>query len=148
MPLLFFPHPQSLVLRESAMDLKQIAKDTTKTLISYMTYQAMRVVLAQIDETEPKRAYWLHQFTARQNIQDGEAYLQALFKEEQRLAFRILTVREDIAEQIADYLPEMLRAGIQEANIKQRTQQLERMTQIDPTASGTHPEQESSSEGS
>jgi RbcX protein len=145
MPLLFFPHPSSLVLRESAMDLKQIAKDTTKTLISYMTYQAMRVVLAQIDETEPKRAYWLHQFTARQSIQDGEAYLQALFKEEQRLAFRILTVREDIAEQIADYLPEMLRAGIQEANIKQRTQQLERMTQIDPTASGTHPEQGSES---
>lgn len=130
------------------MDLKQIAKDTTKTLISYMTYQALRVVLAQIDETEPKRAYWLHQFTARHSIQDGEAYLQALFKEEQRLAFRILTVREDIAEQVADYLPEMLRAGIQEANIKQRTQQLERMTQIDPTAVIPHPEEDSSSESS
>ncbi|MBW4553194.1 MAG: chaperonin family protein RbcX [Aphanocapsa sp. GSE-SYN-MK-11-07L] len=124
------------------MDLKQIAKDTTKTLISYMTYQAMRVVLAQIDETEPKRAYWLHQFSARQSIQDGEAYLQALFREEPRLAFRILTVRESITEQVADYLPEMLRTGIQAANIKQRTQQLERMTQIDPTASSTHPEQE------
>jgi RbcX protein len=130
------------------MDLKQIAKDTTKTLISYMTYQAMRVVLAQIDETEPKRAYWLHQFSARQSIQDGEAYLQALFKEEQRLAFRILTVREEIAEQVADYLPEMLRTGIQEANIKQRTQQLERMTQLDSTASRLQAEPESSPENS
>ncbi len=117
------------------MDLKQIAKDTTKTLISYVTYQAVRVVLAQLDETEPKRAYWLHQFSTREKIQDGEAYLQALFREEPRLAFRILTVREHIAEQMADYLPEMLRTGMQQVNLQQRTQQLERMTQVDPGAS-------------
>lgn len=116
------------------MDLKQIAKDTTKTLISYLTYQALRVVMAQLDETEPKRAYWLRQFSHRVSIQDGEAYLQALFHEEQRLAFRILTVREHIAEEVADYLPEMLRTGIQQANLQQRTQQLERMTQVDPAA--------------
>ncbi|HEY9639763.1 MAG TPA: chaperonin family protein RbcX, partial [Coleofasciculaceae cyanobacterium] len=114
------------------MDLKQITKDTSKTLISYITYQALRVVMAQLDETEPKRAYWLRQFSARESIQNGEAFLQALFKEEQRLAFRILTVREHIAEQVADYLPEMLRTGIQQANLQQRTQQLERMTQTDP----------------
>jgi len=136
------------------MDLKQIAKDTSKMLSSYLTYQALRVVMAQLDETEPKRAYWLRQFTERESIQNGEAYLQALFKEEQRLAFRILTVREHIAEQVADYLPEMLRTGVQQANLQQRTQQLERMTQIDPTQSDSHPdssadshpEQESSSE--
>jgi hypothetical protein len=128
------------------MDLKQIAKDTTRTLISYMTYQALKVVLAQLDETEPKRAYWLRQFSYRVSIQDGEAFLKALFQEEQRLAFRLLTVREHIAEEIADYLPEMLRTGIQQANLQQRTQQLERMTQIDPTSVGKHPEQESSSE--
>lgn len=121
------------------MDLKQIAKDTTKTLVSYMTYQALRTVLAQLDETEPKRAYWLRQFSYRVNIQDGEAFLKALFQEEQRLAFRLLTVREHIAEEIADYLPEMLRTGIQQANLQQRTEQLERMTQVDPSAS--HPEQ-------
>ncbi len=115
------------------MDLKQIAKDTTKTLISYMTYQALRVVIAQLDETEPKRAYWLRQFSYRVSIQDSEAYLAALFQEEQRLAFRLLTVREHITEDIADYLPEMLRTGMQQANLKQRTQQLERMTQVDST---------------
>jgi hypothetical protein len=122
------------------MDLKQIAKDTTKTLISYMTYQALRVVIAQLDETEPKRAYWLRQFSYRVSIQDGEAFLQALFLEEQRLAFRLLTVREHIAGEIADYLPEMLRTGIQQANLQQRTQQLERMTQIGAAAVTTHPE--------
>ncbi|WP_421657229.1 RuBisCO chaperone RbcX [Leptothermofonsia sp. ETS-13] len=128
------------------MDLKQIARDTTKTLISYMTYQALKVVLAQLDETEPKRAYWLRQFSYRVSIQDGEAFLKALFQEEQWLAFRLLTVREHIAEEIADYLPEMLRTGIQQANLQQRTQQLERMTQIDPTIISTHPEQEIDSE--
>jgi tRNA nucleotidyltransferase/poly(A) polymerase len=114
------------------MDLKQIAKDTTKTLISYVTYQALRVVIAQLDETEPKRAYWLRQFSHRVSIQDSEAYLEALFREEQRLAFRLLTVREHIVEEMADYLPEMLRTGVQQANMQQRTQQLERMTQVDP----------------
>ncbi|QZZ19451.1 chaperonin family protein RbcX [Leptothermofonsia sichuanensis E412] len=131
------------------MDLKQIAKDTTRTLISYMTYQALRVVLAQLDETEPKRAYWLRQFSYQVSIQNGEAFLEALFQEEQRLAFRLLTVREHIAEEIADYLPEMLRTGIQQANLQQRTRQLERMTQLDPTTFITDSEQkEAESDGS
>ncbi len=123
------------------MDLKQIAKDTTKTLISYVTYQALRVVIAQLDETEPKRAYWLRQFSHQVSIQDSEAYLTALFQEEQRIAFRLLTVREHIVEEMADYLPEMIRTGIQQANLQQRTQQLERMTRTDSSASASHPEQ-------
>lgn len=123
------------------MDLKQIAKDTTKTLISYVTYQALRVVIAQLDETEPKRAYWLRQFSHRVSIQDSEVYLTALFQEEQRIAFRLLTVREHIVEEMADYLPEMLRTGIQQANLQQRTQQLERMTQTDPAIATDQPEQ-------
>lgn len=116
------------------MDLKQIAKDTTKTLISYLTYQAYRVVVAQLDETEPKRAYWLRQFAARVSVQNGEAFVEAMFREEPRLAFRLLTVRETVAAEIAEYLPEMLCTGIQQANLQQRTQQLERMTQVDPNA--------------
>jgi hypothetical protein len=123
------------------MDVKQIAKDTTKTLVSYMTYQALRVVIAQLDETEPKRAYWLRQFSYRVSIQNSEAYLEALFQEEPRLAFRLLTVREHVAEELADYLPEMLRTGVQQANLQQRTQQLERMMQTDPEATRHHPEQ-------
>ncbi len=116
------------------MDLKRIAKDTTKTLTSYLTYQAVRVVISQLDETEPKRAYWLHQFSAREKIQDGEAYLQALFQERQDLAFRILTVREHLANEIAEFLPEMLRSTVQQANMDQRRQQLERITQFGSTA--------------
>jgi hypothetical protein len=92
------------------MDLKQIAKDTAKTLISYLTYQAMRTVLAQLSETDPPRALWLQQFSARQNLQDGEAYLRALLAERPELAYRIMTVREHIAAEVVDYLPEMAKS--------------------------------------
>jgi hypothetical protein len=119
------------------MDLKQIAKDTAKTVISYLTYQALRTVLAQLSETDPPQALWLHQFSSKDKIQDGEAYLKALFQERQDLGFRILTVREYIAGEICDFLPEMIRTGIQEANIQQRRDQLERITQLDVTTDVT-----------
>lgn len=128
------------------MDLKQIAKDTAKTLISYLTYQAVRTVIAQLSETDPPCAFWLQNFSSREKIQDGEAYLQALFQERQDLAFRILTVREHLAEEIADVLPEMLRTSTQQANMAQRRQQLERMTQLDLSVPSAYPEQEPNSE--
>ncbi|WP_416674456.1 RuBisCO chaperone RbcX [Egbenema bharatensis] len=128
------------------MDLRQIAKDTTKTLISYLTYQAVRTVIGQLRETDPPRSFWLHQFSSRERIQDGEVYVQTLFKEQPDLAFRILTVREHLAEEIADYLPEMLRSTMQQSNIEQRRQQLERMTQIGQDVSDSYPEESLSTE--
>lgn len=112
------------------MDVKHIAKQTTKTLMSYLTYQAVRTVIGQLAETDPPRSLWLRQFTSQESVQDGERYLEALFREQPDLGFRILTVREHLAEMVADYLPEMLRAGIQQANLHHRCQQLERMTQV------------------
>ncbi|PSB14656.1 chaperonin family protein RbcX [filamentous cyanobacterium CCP2] len=123
------------------MDLRQIAKDTTKTLISYLTYQAVRTVIGQLRETDPPRSFWLHQFSSKESIQDGEAYVQALFKEQPDLAFRILTVREHLAQEIADYLPEMLRSTMQQVNTEQRRQQLERMTHLSQDISSGQPEQ-------
>jgi hypothetical protein len=112
------------------MNLKQIAKDTTKTLISYLTYRALKVVFEQLDETDPKRSYRLHQFAARVSVQDGEKFLRELFSEDQELAFRLLTVREHLAIELAEFLPEMLKSSMQQANMEQRKQQLERMTQL------------------
>ncbi|NJO39786.1 MAG: chaperonin family protein RbcX [Cyanobacteria bacterium CRU_2_1] len=128
------------------MDLKQIANDTSKVLISYLTYQAVRTVIAQLNETDPPRAFWLQGFSTKERIQDGEAYVQALFQERQDLAFRILTVREHLSNEICDFLPEMVRSGIQQANMQHRRQQLERMTQFDPSASNSNPEQSTGSE--
>ncbi len=127
------------------MDFKQIAQDTTKTLISYLTYRAVRVVYEQLGETEPKRAYWLHQFSSRESIKDGELFMRKLFQERQDLAFRILTVRESLAEELADQLPELLRSGMKQVNMTQRCEQLERMTQVKVEGDAESPEDRSES---
>ncbi len=128
------------------MDLKQIAKDTAKTLQSYLTYQAVRTVLAQISETNPPLALWLHRFSSTDKIQDGEAYIQNLFREKPDLALRIMTVREHLAQEVADLLPEMVRTGIQQANVEHRRQHLERLTQLDLHNPSPNSEQQASSE--
>ncbi|HLP90402.1 MAG TPA: chaperonin family protein RbcX [Nostocaceae cyanobacterium] len=122
------------------MNLKQIAKDTAKTLQSYLTYQALRTVLAQLGETNPPLALWLHNFSAGK-VQDGESLIEQLFREKPDLALRIMTVREHIAEEVTDFLPEMVRSGIQQANMEQRRQHLERITQLDLS----HPSPETNS---
>jgi hypothetical protein len=128
------------------MDIKQIAKDTARTLQSYLTYQATRTVLAQISETNPPLALWLHRFSATDRIQDGEAFIESLFREKPDLALRIMTVRECIAAEVADYLPEMVRAGIQQANMQQRKQHLERITQLEISNPSPNSEQQATSE--
>nr|UFQ60320.1 chaperonin-like protein [Nostoc sp. JC964]UFQ60326.1 chaperonin-like protein [Nostoc sp. JC961]UFQ60328.1 chaperonin-like protein [Nostoc sp. JC960]UFQ60330.1 chaperonin-like protein [Nostoc sp. JC946]UFQ60332.1 chaperonin-like protein [Nostoc sp. JC945] len=127
------------------MNLKQIAKDTAKTLQRYLTYQALKTVLAQLGETNPPLEIWLHNFSA-DKIHDGEAYIEQLFREKPDLALRIMTVREHIAEEITEFLPEMVRTGIQQANMEQRRQHLERITQINLSNPSLHPEQQTTSD--
>ncbi|NJK38901.1 MAG: RbcX chaperonin protein [Oscillatoriales cyanobacterium RM1_1_9] len=122
------------------MDIKQIAKDTTKVLSSYLTYQAVKVITAQLRETNPGLAIWLSGFSSTGKIQDGEVYLQEMLKENQEIAFRIMTVREHLAEEVVDYLPEMIQASIQQANMEHRRQYLERMTQLSSVEASPHPE--------
>jgi hypothetical protein len=112
------------------MDLKKVAKDTAKVMSSYLTYQAVRTVTNQLRETNPPLAIWLSGFSSTGKIQDGEAYLQELLQENQELAFRIMTVRQHLADEVADYLPEMVRDSIQQANMDHRRQYLERITQL------------------
>ncbi|AFY42474.1 chaperonin family protein RbcX [Nostoc sp. PCC 7107] len=127
------------------MNLKQIAKDTAKTLQSYLTYQALMTVLAQLGETNPPLAFWLQNFSAGK-VQDGEAYIKQLFREKPDLALRIMTVREHIAEEVAEFLPEMVRSGIQQANTEQRRQHLERMTHLSLSNPSPESEQQTTSD--
>ncbi|MBC1220237.1 chaperonin family protein RbcX [Nostoc sp. UCD121] len=127
------------------MNLKQIAKDTAKTLQSYLTYQALRTVLAQLGETNPPLELWLHNFSSGK-IQNGESYIEQLLREKPDLALRIMTVREHIAEEIIEFLPEMVRTGIQQANMEQRRQHLERITRIDTSSPSLQPEQQTTSD--
>lgn len=128
------------------MDLKRVAKDTAKVLTSYMTYQALRIVLDQLGETDPPQALWLHSFSANQGVQDGDAYLQGLLVEKQELAFRIMTVRQHLSEEVADFLPEMVRTSIQQSNMEYRRQYLERMTQLSTSEHPASTEQQADSD--
>ena len=112
------------------MDLKRIAKDTAKTLTSYLTYQAVRVVMGQLKETDVPRSYWFNEFATRDKLQDGEAFIAALMQENAELALRVMTVRQHIAGEVVEFLPEMVMTGIQQANIEHRKRHLERMTQM------------------
>lgn len=112
------------------MDLKRIAKDTAKTLTSYLTYQAVRIVMGQLRETNLPRSYWFNEFATRDKLQDGEAFIAELMQENADLALRVMTVRQHIAEEVAEFLPEMLMTGIQQANVEHRKKHLERITQM------------------
>ena len=112
------------------MDLKKSAKDAAKVLTSYLTFQAVKTVLNQLRETNPAHAYWLNTFSTKEALQDGEAYLNSLMQENVELAMRIMTVRQHIAEEICEFLPEMVLTGIQQANMEYRRQHLERITQL------------------
>ncbi|HEY9761236.1 MAG TPA: chaperonin family protein RbcX [Trichocoleus sp.] len=117
-------------VRETLMDLKQAAKDTAKVLTSYLTFQAVKTVLNQLKETNPSKAFWLNAFSSKEAMQDGEAYLASLLQENADLAIRIMTVRQTIAEEICEFLPEMVIMGIQQANMEHRRCHLERITQM------------------
>lgn len=112
------------------MDSRFLAKQTAAVVMSYLTYQAMRQVVGQLREMNPGKAVWLSGFSSAGKLQDGEAYLQELMAADRELALRIMTVREHIADEIVDYLPEMTRAGLQQANMEHRRQMLERLTQV------------------
>ena len=81
-------------------------------------------------ETNPTLARWLHGFSSRSILQDGEVYLLALLEEHQELAFRIMTVREHLVEEIMDDLPEMVSHDIKNKNSQHRKQQLEKLSQL------------------
>lgn len=120
------------------MNPKHIAENTVQVLQSYLTYQAVREIIHQLNETNPPQALWLTQYSAGK-LQDGEAYLNGLMLEHKELVLRILTVRAEIADQIVDFLPEMTRAAIQTSNTEHRRQVLERLTRSEPGPS-TQPE--------
>ncbi|ACK69810.1 chaperonin family protein RbcX [Gloeothece citriformis PCC 7424] len=114
---------------------KKIATDTAKVLQSYLTYQAVRTIIDQLSETNPNQAIWLSQYSSTNKIQDGEAYLEGMMAENKELVLRIMTVREHLAETVLDFLPEMVKTGITQANIEHRRQLLERLTQSQPANS-------------
>jgi len=69
----------------------------------------------------------------------GKLFLEELMTENKEMVLRILTVREYLAEQVLEFLPEMVQTGISQANIEHRKHLLERLTRS-PLESSRLPE--------
>jgi hypothetical protein len=108
---------------------KKVIQDTAKVLQSYLTYQAVRTILEQLSETNPTQAIWLSQYSDRHRVQDSDDYLSGLMTENKELLLRILTVRQDLAASVLEFLPEMVATDIDKSNMEYRRQLLERLTQ-------------------
>jgi hypothetical protein len=126
------------------MQPKDIAKDTAEVVQNYLTFKAVQLVIAQLAETNPQESIWLRQYSSGGKLRDAETYIQEIMSEPRgkELALRIMTVRELIAEQILEFLPEMVTLGIKQDNLAQRRHLLERLTQ---SASATSSPDESES---
>ena len=112
------------------MQPKDIAKDTAKVIQNFLTYKAVQLVIAQLAETNPRESIWLRQYSSGGKLRDAEAYLQEIMSEPRgkELALRIMTVRERIAEQTLEFLPEMVTSAVMKDNLAHRRHLLERLT--------------------
>ena len=113
------------------MQPKEIAKDTAKIVQNYFTYKAVMLIIEQLAETNPAEAIWLRQYSSGGKLRDAEAYIEEIMSEPRgkELALRIMTVRNRMAEQILEFVPEIVTSGIKENNLIHRRHLLERLTQ-------------------
>ena len=113
------------------MQSKDIAKDTAKVIQNFLTYKAVQLVIAQLAETNPRESIWLRRYSSGGKLRDAETYLEEIMSEPRgkELAMRIMTVRDSIAEQTLEFLPEMVTSGIKKDNLTHRRHILERLTQ-------------------
>lgn len=121
------------------MEFKDIAKETAKTLRNYLTYQAVRLISQQLGETNPRRAIWLGNFSKTHSVQDSDSYLDAMMSENKEVVLRILTVREDLAGEVLEFLPEMVLTQIKQSNADHRRSLLERLTRVDLSSTDSAP---------
>nr|BBO60649.1 RbcX [Pseudanabaena cinerea Ak1548]BBO60652.1 RbcX [Pseudanabaena cinerea NIES-4065] len=112
------------------MDIKRSTKSTAKMLVNFLTFEAVKTITEQLEETDKLKALWFNQFSTRERLQNGELYIQDLFAVHQEMAFRVMTVREHLANEILDFLPELTRTSIQESNMQLRRQHFEKIMSV------------------
>jgi hypothetical protein len=112
------------------MQPKDIAKDTAKIIQNYLTYKAVMLVIEQLAETNPGEAIWLRQYSSGGKLRDAEAYIDEIMSEPRgkEFALRIMTVRGSMAEEILEFIPEMVISQLKQDNLIHRRHLLERLT--------------------
>ncbi len=118
------------------MQPKDIAKDTAQVVQNYLTFKAVQLVITQLAETNPQESIWLRQYSSGGKLRDAEAYIEEIMSEPRgkELALRIMIVRDNIATQTLEFLPEMVAAGIKSDNLVHRRHLLERLTRTSDEA--------------
>ena len=113
------------------MQPKDIAKDTAKVVQNFLTYKAVQLVIAQLAETNPRESIWLRRYSSGGKLREAETYIEGIMTEPRgkELALRIMTVRDSIAEQTLEFLPELVASSIKQDNLAHRRHLLERLTQ-------------------
>uniref|UniRef100_A0A5B7BYM1 Chaperonin-like RbcX protein n=1 Tax=Davidia involucrata TaxID=16924 RepID=A0A5B7BYM1_DAVIN len=67
--------------------------DVKKQILNYFTYKAVRTVLQQLYEMNPTQYTWFYNFIATNKPGNGKRFIQALGKEKQELAERVMVTR-------------------------------------------------------
>ena len=118
------------------MQPKDIAKDTAKVVQNYLTFKAVQLVISQLAETNPQESIWLRQYSSGGKLRDAEAYLEEIMSEPRgkELALRIMIIRDRMAEQTLEFVPEIVTAGIKSDNLLHRRHLLERLTRTSDEA--------------
>nr|AIG20474.1 RbcX [Pseudanabaena mucicola CHAB7016] len=112
------------------MDIKRSSKSTANMLINFLTFEAVKTIAEQLEETDKLKALWFNQFSTRERLQNGELYIKDLCELHQETAFRVMTVREHLANAILDFLPQMTRTGIQQSNMQLGRRHFERILSV------------------
>ena len=73
----------------------------------------------------------MRRYSSGGKLRDAETYIEEIMSEPRgkELALRIMTVRDSIAEQTLEFLPELVDSGIKRDNLAHRRHLLERLTQ-------------------
>ncbi|KAK2992339.1 hypothetical protein RJ640_015427, partial [Escallonia rubra] len=81
------------VVGELGGQYEEIFNDVKMQIRNYFTSKAVRTVLYQLHEMNPPQYMWFYNFVRSHEPEDGRLFLQALAKEKQELAERVMITR-------------------------------------------------------
>ncbi|KAA8515678.1 hypothetical protein F0562_018711 [Nyssa sinensis] len=82
-----------IVVDELGGQYEETFNDVKKQILNYFTYKAVRTVLQQLYEMNPTQYTWFYNFIATNKPGNGKRFIQALGKEKQELAERVMVTR-------------------------------------------------------
>lgn len=82
-----------IVVNEIGGQYEDSFADVDKHLLDYLTFKAVKTVLAQLLEMNPGQYRWFYSFVVNNQVQDGKHFCRTLVKESQELGERVMITR-------------------------------------------------------